>query len=106
VLARWSGWGTVPEVFDPAREELAQARRRLAELLGLEELGAAARNTLNAHYPDAEIRHESFADHRALEGSYDLVVGNVPFGRVCSTTAATTPPGMPSTTTSSSSPCT
>jgi N12 class adenine-specific DNA methylase/SAM-dependent methyltransferase len=142
VLARWSGWGAVPEVFNPARRELAWARERLAELLGPEEWRAVARSTLNAHYtdaalvqviweaarglgfaggrvlepgcgsgnfiglapegarmvgvelepvtaaiaralyPDAEICHESFADHRALEGSYDLVVGNVPFGRV------------------------
>jgi N12 class adenine-specific DNA methylase/predicted RNA methylase len=142
VLARWSGWGAVPEVFDPSREDFVWARRRLAELLSDEELSAAARNTLNAHYtdaelvraiweaagklgftegrvlepgcgsgnfigmapagaemvgielepvtaaiasalyPDAQVLNESFADIRAPEGSFDLVVGNVPFGRV------------------------
>jgi SAM-dependent methyltransferase len=31
-------------------------------------------------YPGAEIRAESFADSRDPEGSYDLAIGNVPFG--------------------------
>jgi hypothetical protein len=33
VLARWSGWGAVAEVFDAARQELAWAREELASLL-------------------------------------------------------------------------
>jgi SAM-dependent methyltransferase len=33
-------------------------------------------------YPQARIRAESFAQTRAPEGSFDLVVGNVPFGQV------------------------
>jgi hypothetical protein len=28
------------------------------------------------------ILNESFADTRAPEGSYDLAIGNVPFGKV------------------------
>jgi len=55
VLARWSGWGAVPEVFDPRRQEYAPARAELASLLTPEELSAAARNTLNAHYTDAAL---------------------------------------------------
>jgi N12 class adenine-specific DNA methylase/SAM-dependent methyltransferase len=55
VLARWSGWGAVPEVFDESRPELEQARAHLAGLMSREELAAAARNTLNAHYTDAAI---------------------------------------------------
>ncbi|HET9895427.1 MAG TPA: methyltransferase domain-containing protein [Streptosporangiaceae bacterium] len=142
VLARWSGWGAVPEVFDSARSEFAQARHELGELLSSEELKAAARNTLNAHYtdaaiveavwsavrepgftggrvlepgcgsgnfiglppaaaeltgveldpvtaaiaallyPQAEIRAESFADTRERDGCFDLVIGNVPLGKV------------------------
>ncbi|WP_181392039.1 DEAD/DEAH box helicase family protein [Pseudonocardia dioxanivorans] len=142
VLARWSGWGAVPEVFDPLREDLAWARAQLADLLDPQEMKAAARNTLNAHYtdlglvapiwsalqqlgfregrvlepgcgsgnfigaapagaqmvgvevepvtaaiaaalyPNAEIRSESFAQTRAPAGSFDMVVGNVPFGKV------------------------
>jgi N12 class adenine-specific DNA methylase len=141
-LAHWSGWGAVPEVFDVTRQDLARARDELATLLTPEELAAAARNTLNAHYtgadlvqaiwagvqqlgftggrvlepgcgsgnfigfapggaqvtgvelepitaqiaaalyPGAEVRNESFAGTRAPEGSFDLVVGNVPFGSI------------------------
>jgi len=141
-LARWSGWGAVPEVFDPARDGYGWARERLAALVSASELAAAERNTLNAHYtdaalvqaiwdgvgrlgfdggrvlepgcgsgnflrfappgaelvgievepvtaaitralyPDAQVFTESFADTRAREGSFDLVVGNVPFGRI------------------------
>ena len=55
VLARWSGWGAVPETFDPSREDLARARRDLGAMLSEQELAAAARNTLNAHYTDAEL---------------------------------------------------
>jgi N12 class adenine-specific DNA methylase len=33
-------------------------------------------------YPGAEIRAESFADSRDAEGSYDLAIGNVPFGNM------------------------
>jgi hypothetical protein len=55
VLARWSGWGAVPEVFDPDRPEHARARDQLAQLLSADELAATSRNTLNAHYTDATI---------------------------------------------------
>jgi len=142
VLARWSGWGAVPEVFDERRAEFAWAREQLAGLLAPAELAAARRNTLNAHYtdaaivqpvwravqglgftagrvlepgcgsgnfiafapqaarvtgieldpvtagiagllyPDAEIRTESFADSRDGDGSFDLAIGNVPFGNM------------------------
>jgi N12 class adenine-specific DNA methylase/SAM-dependent methyltransferase len=141
VLARWSGWGAVPEVFDPQRREHDQAREQLAELLSPEELAAASRNTLNAHYTDAGIVQAVWAAVQALgftagrvlepgcgsgnflgfappgarltgveldpvtaaiaaalypqaqvlagsfagtcdrDGSYDLVIGNVPFGQ-------------------------
>ena len=30
VLARWSGWGAVPEIFDERREEYAWAREELS----------------------------------------------------------------------------
>jgi N12 class adenine-specific DNA methylase/SAM-dependent methyltransferase len=142
VLARWSGWGAVPEVFDDRHEEFAWARQQLATLLAPAELAAARRNTLNAHYtdaafvqaiwdaaralgfdrgrvlepgcgsgnfiafapdtaqvtgieldpvtagiaallyPGAQIRSESFADSRDGDGSYDLAIGNVPFGNM------------------------
>jgi len=141
VLARWSGWGAVPEVFDPGRAEYQWAREQLAGLLSPQEMAAAARNTLNAHYtdagivravwaavqelgltggrvlepgcgsgnfiafapdsaqmtgveldpvtadiaaalhPHAQILPESFAAARDPDGSYDLAIGNVPFGK-------------------------
>ena len=55
VLARWSGWGAVPEIFDERREEYAWAREELSGLLSPAEIAAAARNTLNAHYTDASL---------------------------------------------------
>ena len=141
-MARWSGWGAVPEVFDDRRDEFAWARDQLAGLLTPQELAAAARSTLNAHYTDAALVHPiwaaaiklgfaggqvlepgcgsgnfigfapagahmtgvelepvtaaiaaalypgatilpgSFAVTRAPEASFDLVIGNVPFGQV------------------------
>jgi hypothetical protein len=55
VLARWSGWGAVPEVFDQARREFTWVREQLAALLSPAELAAARRNTLNAHYTGAAV---------------------------------------------------
>ncbi len=141
-MARWSGWGAVPEVFDDSRDEFAWAREQLAGVLTEPELKAAARSTLNAHYtdaalvqaiwaaagwlgfdggevlepgcgsgnfigfapwtarmtgvelepvtaaiaaslyPGATILPGSFAGTRFPEGSFDLVIGNVPFGQV------------------------
>jgi SAM-dependent methyltransferase len=54
-LARWSGWGAVPEVFDETRQEFAWARAQLQGLLSPAELAAARRNTLNAHYTGAAL---------------------------------------------------
>jgi len=141
ILARWSGWGAVPEVFDEDRPEYAQVRAQLCGLMSAAEFAAAQRTVLNAHYTDAalvraawdaaralgfeagrvlepgcgsgnfiafappgarvtgieldpvtagiaaalhpaaEIRAESFAETRDAEASYDLAVGNVPFGK-------------------------
>ena len=153
VLARWSGWGAVPEVFDEGKPEFAWAREELSRLATPGELSAAARNTLNAHYtdaalvqaiwtgvqqlgfaggrvleagcgsgnfigfaprgarvtgveldpvtasiaaklyPDADIANESFADTRAPEGSFDLAIGNVPFGNFALTDGRHNPGG-------------
>lgn len=144
VLARWSGWGATPTVFDPGKDEFAEERSLLQRLLSPQEYQAAARTTLNAHYtdaalasamwevlhdngfadtagrvlepgcgagnflgfapdaarelvgveldpttaaiaaelyPHASIRAESFADTRLPANSFDLVIGNVPFGQ-------------------------
>ena len=151
VLARWSGWGAVPTVFDERSERFADARGELKQLLDEREWRAASKTTLNAHYtdaaiaqtiwdvvteagfgadrdpvrvlepgcgagtfiglapaavtakdsalfgveldpttaaiakhlyPHADIRQESFADTRIPRSYLDLVIGNVPFGKV------------------------
>jgi N12 class adenine-specific DNA methylase len=55
VLARWSGWGAVPQVFDDDRDEFAAARAELRQLLPEPEYSAARRTTINAHYTDVAL---------------------------------------------------
>ena len=52
ILAKWSSWGAVPQVFDPAHEEYADTRSELHLLLSPVEYRAAERTTINAHYTD------------------------------------------------------
>lgn len=74
-LARWGGWGAIPQVFDTRRDEFAWARAELAELLTPAEVAAAERNTLNAHYTDHDlvraiwdgVRDLGFAEGLVLE---------------------------------------
>ncbi|MFC4014622.1 SNF2-related protein [Nonomuraea purpurea] len=166
ILARWSGWGSLPVVLDtrPSErakefrnpdgsvnrekyeravkrwESFAPERDELRAMLSDEEWREASRNTLNAHYtdaslvgevwdavqqlgfnggnvlepgsgvgtfigmaperahmtgieldsttaaisqhlyPNATVRNESFADTRAPDNTFDLAIGNVPFG--------------------------
>ncbi|ODU08885.1 MAG: helicase [Pseudonocardia sp. SCN 72-51] len=55
VLARWSGWGAVPEVFDARISRFEQQREQLRQLLSREEYQAAEASILNAHYTDPAI---------------------------------------------------
>lgn len=55
VLARWAGWGAVPEIFDEVRAEWADERGQLLDLVTEAEWRAAALTTLNAHYTSAEV---------------------------------------------------
>ncbi|WP_086682572.1 SNF2-related protein, partial [Streptomyces pseudogriseolus] len=141
-LARYSGWGAVPQIFKPRPDaQFAPLAERLRELLTDTEWEDARSNTLNAHYtdpqivqqvwaavrdlgfengevlepgsgignfigyapdgaqmtgvevdpitariagalyPHSEIRHESFGDTRAPNGTFDMAIGNVPFGK-------------------------
>jgi hypothetical protein len=66
VLTRWSGWGAVPEVFDPDRPQHERVREQLAALLSPAELAAAARSTLNAHYTDADLVQAIWEDARRM----------------------------------------
>lgn len=66
ILARWSGWGAVPAMFDSTATRFEKLRRQLLELLSPDELAAAARNTLNAHYTDADVVAEIWSAMGAL----------------------------------------
>ncbi|WP_344252481.1 methyltransferase domain-containing protein [Pseudonocardia hydrocarbonoxydans] len=52
-----------------------------AEMVGVEQDPTTA-TIAAALYPDAKIRTESFADTPFPDGSFDLAIGNVPFGRL------------------------
>jgi SAM-dependent methyltransferase len=45
----------VPSVFDEDRDDWAQARAELLELVGENEYAAARRTTINAHYTDPTV---------------------------------------------------
>jgi N12 class adenine-specific DNA methylase len=52
VLARWSSWGAVPDVFDGSKENWAIERTELKSLLTEDAYAEARRTTINAHYTD------------------------------------------------------
>jgi len=54
-LARWSGWGAVPQIFEPHREDWVGDNAELRGLLTEAQYRAASANTLNAHYTDPAI---------------------------------------------------
>ena len=55
MLARWSGWGSLPGIFDEHDNRWAVTRAELRSLLDDTEWAAARRTTLNAHYTSAEV---------------------------------------------------
>jgi N12 class adenine-specific DNA methylase len=56
VLARWSGWGAIPQVFDEGDDRYVDERAELRRLLSTEDGWAQARRTtLNAHYTSASV---------------------------------------------------
>ena len=50
MLARWTGWGAVPQLYDATTAVHGLFHGELAALLSPEELRSASRSTLNAHY--------------------------------------------------------
>lgn len=58
ILARWSSWGALPEVFDAEKAEWEVERTELRGLLTDAEWDAAARTTINAHYTDPIIARQ------------------------------------------------
>lgn len=55
VLAKFSGWGSLPRVFNLGDEKFSAERDELRTLLGDEEYESALDNALNAHYTDAKF---------------------------------------------------
>jgi N12 class adenine-specific DNA methylase len=55
VLAGWSGWGSLSEVFDEAKADWADIRAQVRERLSDKDWAAAKRSTTNAHYTDAGV---------------------------------------------------
>jgi len=55
VLARWSSWGAVPQVFDPRVRDFANLRAELRGLLTETQWNAAEATTRNAHFTDAGL---------------------------------------------------
>ncbi len=55
-LARWAGWGSIPQVFDDTDDRFPAERAQIRQLLGTEEAWSQARRTtLNAHYTSASV---------------------------------------------------
>jgi len=75
VLARWSGWGSLPGVFDDGDARWADVRSQLRDRLDDGAWDAARRTTLNAHYSPAAavdaiwgaVRDLGFSRGRVLE---------------------------------------
>ncbi|MEU8828818.1 SNF2-related protein [Streptomyces sp. NPDC048636] len=87
-LARWSGWGALPVIFNPrparaafgegATEEerferaaarwdaVSDLREQIRELLSEDDWAAARRNTINAHYTDADLVRSIWGGVRGL----------------------------------------
>jgi N12 class adenine-specific DNA methylase len=55
VLAAWSGWGAIPQIFDPRAEDFTAERAQLAGLLTPEQYRRAQASILNAHYTDPAV---------------------------------------------------
>jgi N12 class adenine-specific DNA methylase len=74
LLARWGGWGAVPNVFEesgPKAAEFEAERAELKRLLTPKEYNEARRNTLNAHYTDpayAEAMWDALGELGLTEG--------------------------------------
>ena len=55
VLARWSGWGALPAIFDASSRDLRRQAERVEELLSPTEWEAARASTINAHYTSPTV---------------------------------------------------
>ena len=64
VLAQWSSWGALPQVFDEQNGDWTTQRAELRELLSESEWKQARLTTINAHYTSPAVVTEIW---RALD---------------------------------------
>ena len=50
ILAKYTGWGAIPQVFDSSNDKWTKEYAELSELLTDDEYMAARKSTMNAHY--------------------------------------------------------
>lgn len=75
MLACWSGWGAIPQIFDPDDGRYADERAELRRLLRTEDGWAQARRTtLNAHYTSASVVQSMWHATEALGADGDVRV--------------------------------
>ncbi|MDA8298153.1 MAG: helicase [Actinomycetota bacterium] len=74
MLARWSSWGAIPDVFDQAKDDWTSERAELRGLLSDVEWDAAARTTINAHYTDPLIARQMWRALHDLGFRYGAVL--------------------------------
>ncbi|MGH9243962.1 MAG: methyltransferase domain-containing protein [Acidimicrobiales bacterium] len=75
MLARWSGWGAIPQVFDDTDDRYVDERVELRRLLRTEDGWAQARRTtLNAHYTSASVVQSMWHATGALGAEGDVRV--------------------------------
>jgi len=73
VMSRYTGWGAIPDAFDPGKPEWSEEYAELKSLLTGEEYASARASTLNAHFtPPVVIR----AIYEAL-GNMGFATGNI-----------------------------
>ena len=65
-LARYVGWGGIPEAFDERKSDWSKEYAELKELLTDEEYKAARASTTNAHYTSVEVIKAMYAGLKKL----------------------------------------
>ena len=73
VMSRYTGWGAIPEAFDPGKPEWAEEYAELKALLTEEEYASARASTLNAHFTTPVVIRSIYA----VLGSMGFQSGNI-----------------------------
>ncbi|EDX9540767.1 helicase [Salmonella enterica] len=55
ILARYVGWGGIPQAFDETNSDWENEYKRLRDLLSPDEYDSARASTLNAHYTSSDV---------------------------------------------------